>query len=88
MSLQIGYIILGIIGLFILYILCRIFIKPLKWFLRLILSCLLGCGCMFVVNIFLSPLHTGFAINPLTAAISGVLGVPGMALTLLLQRLL
>ncbi len=70
-----------ILGFFIIYILCRVFIRPLKWVLRLAFSCCLGCVAMLVANHFLSPLGVDFAINPLTAMISGVLGVPGMVMT-------
>lgn len=77
-----------ITGLFLLYILCRIFIKPIKWLLRLGLSCAVGTLAMFIAGKLISPLGISFAINPLTAMISGVLGLPGMAMTLILQALL
>ena len=70
-----------VFGLFILYILCRVFIRPLKWLFGLAVSCVIGCAVMLMLN-------TGFCINPLTALISGVLGVPGMIMTLVLQAIL
>lgn len=77
-----------IFGFFIIYILCRIFIKPLKWFLRLLLSCILGCLAMLLANKLFYPLGVDFSINPLTAMISGVLGIPGIIMTYLLYGIL
>ena len=77
-----------IIGLFVLYILCRIFIKPLKWLLRLGISCLFGCIAMSVVNYIFAKHGVVFEINPLTAMMSGVLGVPGMIITFILRGIL
>lgn len=81
-------IIAALIGLFLLYVLCRLFIRPLKWLLKLLLSCALGCLAMLLANKLLSDFGISFALNPLTAALSGILGLPGMALTLILQNIL
>ena len=81
-------IIAALIGLFLLYVLCRLFIRPLKWLLKLLLSCALGCLAMLLANKLLSYFGISFALNPLTAALSGILGLPGMALTLILQNIL
>lgn len=71
-------------ALFALCVVCRIFIKPIKWGLKLLISCGIGCLAMYIVNMFCEI----FAINPLTAMLSGVLGAPGMVLTLILQGIL
>ena len=81
-------IILGIVSLFILYILCRIFINPIKWLFKLAISCVIGTIAMLISNMLLSKIGIAFSINPLTAMISGVLGIPGMVLTVILQGLL
>lgn len=88
MEVNPGIVIASIFGLFLLYIVCRIFIKPLKWLFKLGLSCVIGCAAMLGLNIILNRFGTGFCINPLTALISGVLGVPGMIMTLVLQSIL
>ena len=77
-----------VFGLFILYILCRVFIRPLKWLFGLAVSCVIGCAVMLMLNTVLNRFGTGCCINPLTALISGVLGVPGMIMTLVLQAIL
>ena len=83
-----GLIFAYIIGMLVLYLLCRVFIKPLKWFLRLILSCALGCLAMTAVNFVFSRYGVIFEINLLTAMMSGVLGIPGMDLTFILSGIL
>ena len=81
-------IVIGVISLFILYILCKIFISPIKWLFRLMLGCIAGVAAMLISNLILSGLGITFSINPLTAMISGVLGIPGMVLTIILQGML
>lgn len=83
-----GSIVIGIISLFILYILCKIFISPIKWLFKLMLSCIAGVAAMLISNLILSGVGITFSINPLTAMISGVLGIPGMVLTIILQGIL
>ena len=75
-------------GLVLIYIICRIFVKPLKWFLKLAVNCILG-GLVLVAMNFVG----GFAgmhimVNPLTSLIAGILGVPGVALIIILQYVL
>ncbi len=74
-----------LIVFFILYVLCWLFLKPIKWVFRLFLNCALGSLFMFVLNIFLP---TNFALNPLTAMTSGVLGIPGIIMTYIFQGIL
>lgn len=78
----------GVIMLFVLYIICRLFIKPIKWLLCLALNCAVGCGAILLINRFGAPLGIRFALNPLTAMISGVLGLPGIAMAYVLQSFL
>ena len=75
-------------GFIILYIVCRIFIRPLKWMFKLMLSCTLGCIAMLVVNKLCASFGTVFFINPMTAMTGGVLGIPGLIITFILQGLL
>lgn len=79
------YILAYIIVFFILYIFCWLFLKPIKWFLRLLLNCVLGCAIMLILNNYLP---TNFALNPLTAMTSGVLGIPGIIMTYIFQGIL
>lgn len=88
MNTHFSTIIIYIIGFFAIYILCRIFIKPLKWFIRLMLSCTLGIIAMLILNKIFSTTGFFIAINPLTAMMSGVLGLPGIILSYVLSVIL
>ncbi len=81
-------IIICLISLFTLYILCRVFIKPIKWILKLLISCFIGLIAMFLSNKLLLPFGIAFSLNPLTSIICGVLGLPGMAIIIILQNIL
>lgn len=76
------------ISLIVVLIICRIFIKPIKWILRFALNGIFGALILAAVNF-----AGGFAgiyviISPIAAAIAGTLGVPGVLLVIVLQYLL
>ena len=77
-----GSVVLFVIGIFLLYLCCWFFIKPLKWLFRLFLSCLLGAAAIWVFDLIGGGLGWHLALNPLTALITGVLGLPGMVMML------
>lgn len=82
-------ILFGIIcAVFILYVCLRLFIRPVKWLLKLALSCIVGTLALFGTNCILAQFGIQFALNPLTSAISGILGLPGMVMILILQSIL
>lgn len=75
-------------SLLLLFVFCRIFIKPIKWMLKLLINGILGGLILAAVNF-----AGGFAgitviINPLSSILSGLLGVPGVILVIILQYLL
>lgn len=77
-----------VVGLILLYVCCWIFIKPLKWLLRLMLNGILGGLILAAVNFIGSFAGIHITINPLTALITGLLGVPGVVLIIILQFVL
>ncbi len=83
-----GSVFLYVVGLFLLYLCCWIFIKPLKWLLRLGGSWLMGGAAVALWNFLAGGAGWGLALNPLTAMITGVLGVPGMILIFILTKIL
>lgn len=74
-----------ILGLLIIFVVCKILFTPLKFMFRLILNSIFGVLFLFFINL-LSPL-TGIyiGINAVTAVALGILGLPGTCLILLLQ---
>ena len=86
--MDVGTIILYVIGLFFLYLLCWIFIRPIKWLIKLAGSCLLGGTGIWLFNLLFSGVGWQLAINPLTAMTTGVLGIPGLFLIGVFSRVL
>jgi len=81
-------VIIGIIAVAVFLIFFRILKKPIKLFFKLIINSLIGLVMLMVFNLLggLVSLHIG--INLLTILISGILGLPGIILILILQMLL
>ncbi|HXL03493.1 MAG TPA: pro-sigmaK processing inhibitor BofA family protein [Bacillota bacterium] len=74
-------------GLFLIYVLAYIFYVPLQYAMRLLTSILLGGVLLWVVNTLGSRLGFFVAINPVTALVSGTLGIPGVVLLIALKSL-
>lgn len=76
------------LGLVLIYIVCRVFSRPLKWLLKLAVSGLMGGFILAAVNLVGGFAGMSISINPLTSLISGVLGIPGIALIVALKYML
>ena len=74
-------VIVAILALLLLIILR----KPIKIVLKLLLNTVLGFLALFAINWLGSFIGISVAINWINAVIVGVLGVPGVALILLLK---
>ncbi|MBE5040647.1 pro-sigmaK processing inhibitor BofA family protein [Ructibacterium gallinarum] len=88
MVFDMGSVFMYLLGLFLLYLCCRLFIKPIKWLLLLFLHCLLGIGGILLFNLVVGSAGWHVAVNPLTAITSGVLGIPGIVMMLFMQSFL
>lgn len=75
------------IGLVLIFIICRIFVKPLKWLLRLLVNAAIGGLILAAVNFAGGFAGITVVISPLSALLAGLLGVPGVLLVILLQYL-
>lgn len=73
------------LGLIIIFILCRIFAKPLRWILKLMLNGIIGGLILAAVNFLGGFAGVSIIINPFSALLAGLLGVPGVILVVLLQ---
>jgi len=76
---------LGLLCLFVLLGVIRLFSAPLKLALKVLLNTLLGFAALFLLNLA-APL-TGFTLglNLFNAVVIGVLGIPGLVLLVLLK---
>ena len=72
-------------GLVLIFVFCRIFIKPIKWMIKLLINGILGGLILAAVNFVGGFAGITVLINPMSALISGLLGVPGVILVIILQ---
>ena len=75
------------IGLVLIFVLCRLFMKPIKWMLRLLVNAAIGGLFLAAVNFAGGFAGITVVISPLSALLAGLLGVPGVLLVILLQYL-
>lgn len=75
-------------GVIFLYALGRILLIPLKVIFNLIVNAVIGGGVLLVINLFGSFWGFAIGVNPITALIIGLLGVPGVILIIGLRLLL
>ena len=74
-----------IFGIVILYYLILSLIIPIRTLANFLGRVFIGGIFLFIVNIIIGYLGMRVAINPMTALISGYLGVPGVGLLLALK---
>ena len=72
------------VGIFLIFFFGRLLLLPARLIGRLIVNSLLGAGPIALVNIIGSAFGVGIPLNVLNAVITGVLGVPGVILLLVL----
>lgn len=83
-----GIILAFVFGLFLLYIIGILLVIPIKIILKLIGNGILGGILLLLVNLIGGIFGLTLAINPLNAIIVGLLGIPGIVLLFIIQKLL
>ena len=73
------------LGVLIVFVAAKIFFVPLKKVLKIVANSLLGAVVLMVVNIFSPVLNIYIGVNPVSALVLGLLGVPGLCLLMILQ---
>ncbi len=76
------------VALLLMYALGWLSFVPLKYLWKLILNGVLGGLLLVGINLVGGLFGATIAINPITALISGFMGIPGVILLFLLQILL
>ena len=74
-----------IFGIFLLYLIGRLFLMPIKLILKLVYNAIIGGILLWVVNFVGGHFDFTIAINPITALIAGFLGLPGVILLILFK---
>ena len=78
---------IGILILFVVGAVLRLFKTPLKLAMQVLLNTLLGFGALFLLNLTEAVTGISLGVNLLNALVIGILGVPGLGLLLLVQWL-
>jgi len=86
--MDIGIVLAFLFGLFLLYILGMLLVVPIKLLIKLIVNGVLGGILLLIVNIIGSFIGFSIVINPFTAVIAGIFGIPGVILLIVLQYIL
>lgn len=73
-TLDINLLVYGIIGIFILLFILKIF----KWPLKILLNGIFGVILLYIVNLIGASFGLHIGINIVTALIAGILGIPGV----------
>lgn len=83
-----NYALFAYIGCIIMIIIIgRLFIFPLKKIVKLTLNSVIGAGLIYVINIIGSNFNFHIGLNWWTILCTGFLGVPGVALIIILKLL-
>lgn len=87
--MELRVIVAYLFGVGLLYLIARLLALPVRIVVRLVVNVLAGALLLAVVN-FLGRFVLGVyvPINPVTALVAGLLGLPGVALLVALQYLL
>lgn len=78
----------AVFGLFVLYILSRVFYQPLRILLRIGGHLLIGGGLIVVYNLAGSVWNLTIGLNPISALVVGLMGLPGLVMLVVLRHLL
>jgi len=73
------------LGLLIIFVLGKIFLKPIRFILKLIFNSILGGVLIFIINLFGNFLGFHIGLNAVTSVAVGLLGIPAVIIMLILQ---
>lgn len=76
-----------VVGIIAVFFVGRIFMKPVKLLVKLIVNSLLGGFIIFVINTVGANLGFHIGLNIITALFVGILGIPGSIVLVLLKIL-
>lgn len=71
-----------------LFLFGRIFILPIKSILKLVLNSCIGAFMIYLINVAGTVFNFHIGINYVTAIFTGILGVPGVILLVILKIIL
>ena len=85
MSQTLTDILVVIAAVFLVWLVIRLFRKPIRW--KLLLNTAIGFAALFLLNFFGSAIGITLGLNWINALVIGVAGFPGLVLLLLIKYL-
>ncbi|MDR5658884.1 pro-sigmaK processing inhibitor BofA family protein [Serpentinicella sp. ANB-PHB4] len=76
------------VGIILIYAFGSLLLWPIKKIIKLIWNGIMGGILLLIFNFFGGYFDIGLTINPLTAIIAGVLGVPGVILLIIFNYMI
>ena len=77
-----------LIPMLLLALLLRLLILPVRWSVKIFVNSACGFACLWLLNSVAGFTGLYFPINFVTAGFAGFLGIPGIGLLAILQRIL
>jgi inhibitor of the pro-sigma K processing machinery len=77
---MVDFLIAGLFALFLLMLLGRVVMKPIRWAIKLLLNSVVGLAILMVINYIGGPWDFTLPINIITVLTAGILGLPGIIL--------
>lgn len=77
-----------IAGVFVLWLIIKLFLTPIKWIFKLLINTLVGFAALWVLNFFGDFIGISLGLNWINALVVGVFGFPGVVLLLVLKYLI
>ena len=74
-----------VLGVLTVLVVSGVCLKPMKTIVRFLLNSAAGMGLCMLINYIFTPMGIHIGINPVTAVILGMLGVPGLIMILIAQ---
>ena len=72
----------------LLWLLFKLLKRPIKWAFKMLLNALIGFVGLFILNFLGAFIGISLGVNWFNAIITGVLGIPGVILLLLIKYIL
>lgn len=86
--MDISTILMAAAAVLLLLLFIRIIRLPIKWLFKLLLHAAVGFVALFVLNFLGTYVNISIEMNLLNALITGILGVPGVLLLLIIKYVL
>lgn len=87
-DLELNMVIAAIFGLFVFYYLVKLLAAPARALFRIILTGVVGAVILFVFNLVAGFFSLTIGVNAVTALIVGFMGLPGLVMLVVIQKVL